>query len=37
MALLTVESIYRDGKAELAEHPRLVEDTTRVLVTFLPA
>jgi hypothetical protein len=36
MALLTVEGIYKDGKVELAEHPKLVEDSARVLVTFLP-
>ena len=37
MALLTVEGIYKDGKVELAEHPKSVEESARVLVTFLPA
>jgi hypothetical protein len=35
MALLTVEGIYKDGKVELSEQPKLVEDIARVLVTFL--
>ncbi len=35
MPLLTVEGIYRDGKVELTEQPAHVEETTRVLVTFL--
>jgi hypothetical protein len=36
MGLLTVEGIYKDGKVELVERPDLVDETTRVLVTFLP-
>ena len=36
MGLLTVEGIYKDGKVELAERPDRVDETTRVLVTFLP-
>ena len=36
MALLTVEGIDKDGKIELAEHPKSVEVSARVLVTFLP-
>jgi hypothetical protein len=36
MALLTVEGIYKDGKVELTERPDHVDDSARVLVTFLP-
>jgi hypothetical protein len=37
MPLLTVEGIYRDGKVELTERPSHVDESTRVLVTFLPS
>jgi hypothetical protein len=37
MALLTVEGVYKDGKVELSERPRQVDNLARVLVTFLPA
>jgi hypothetical protein len=36
MALLTVEGIYKDGKVELTERPEHVDESARVLVTFLP-
>ena len=36
MSLLTVEGIYKDGRVELIEHPDHVEESARVLVTFLP-
>ena len=36
MGLITVEGIFKDGKVELAERPDRVDETTRVLVTFLP-
>ncbi len=36
MGLVTVEGIYKDGKVELAERPDRVDETSRVLVTFLP-
>jgi hypothetical protein len=36
MSFVTVEGIYKDGKVELAERPEHVNDTDRVLVTFLP-
>jgi hypothetical protein len=32
----TVEGIYRDGKVELTECPDHVDESARVLVTFLP-
>src|SRR5262249_22917777 len=37
MAMLTVEGVYKDGKVELSERPRQVDNPARVLVTFLPA
>ena len=37
MGLLTVEGIYKDGKVELVERPDHVDESARVLVTFLPA
>ncbi len=36
MSLLTVEGIYKEGKVELIECPEHVEESARVLVTFLP-
>jgi len=33
--LKSVEGVYRDGKIELTELPRDVQDETRVIVTFL--
>ena len=36
MPLLTVEGIYKNGKIELTERPPHVDDSARVLVTFLP-
>src|SRR4051794_7378905 len=35
MALLTVEGIYKEGKVELTERPTGIDESTRVLVTFL--
>lgn len=32
---LTIEGVYRDGKVELAENPRGVENA-KVIVTFVP-
>lgn len=37
MGLLTVEGTYRDGKVVLDETPQSVQDSARVLVTFVPA
>jgi hypothetical protein len=37
MALLTVEGVYKEGRIELSETPSGIAETTRVLVTFLPA
>ncbi len=36
MALLTVEGFYKNGKIELTECPNQVDESARVLVTFLP-
>ena len=36
MALLIFEGIYKDGKVELTERPNHVDESARVLVTFLP-
>jgi hypothetical protein len=33
--LRSIEGVYRDGKIELTELPRDVQDETRVIVTFL--
>jgi hypothetical protein len=37
MGLMAVEGIYKDGKVELAERPDHVDQSARVLVTFLPS
>jgi hypothetical protein len=36
LPLLTIEGVYKDGKIELSERPKHVDDAARVLVTFLP-
>ena len=33
--LVSVHGVYRHGKIELAEQPRIMRDETRVVVTFL--
>ena len=33
--LVSVHGVYRHGKIELAEQPRMIADETRVVVTFL--
>ena len=32
----TIEGVYRDGKIELSETPKDVDEGTRVVVTFVP-
>jgi hypothetical protein len=36
MPLLTIEGVHKDGKIELSERPKHVDEEARVLVTFLP-
>ena len=33
--LVSVHGVYRHGKIELIEQPRMMRDETRVVVTFL--
>lgn len=33
--VLSVEGVYRDGKVELSEQPKEIQNETKVLVTFM--